>query len=535
MADQEKMNARAAFKDLLGDLPFSAELYWLLRGQRMRGYGRFNLEKLSTDLPELTAQVQPFAAQTPRGKDVFIFASLHFWIQHVAVTGLALAGLGHRVTLAYLPYGDWRTPLDRFDLRRQDLYARTVLQKASPLLEPLPLLQVRPAHNLPEELEQAVEQVCVYDTQYTLQKEDVTRQEPIYALRLERNRRAAAQALACLRRRRPDVVIIPNGMIQEFGAVYAAARQLGLPTVTYEFGEQEQRIWLGQNRMVMFHLTDDLWARRKGRRLNEAQRAWLEDFIAARQGQHTGEQFAHLWQTASRKGAEQVRAALGLDARPIVLLPTNVMGDSATLGRTLFSSSIAEWVQRVVLFFADRPQVQLVIRIHPAESKSIGPSMLEAIRQVLPQLPENIRLIQPEEKVNTYDLIDLTDLALAFTTTAALEIAVRGIPVAVSGRAHYRGKGFTIDADSWEEYFQKLDAALADLPAARLAPDQLEAAWNYSYAYFREYPRPFPWHIEHLWPGLEQRPLSYVLSDAGRSLYEATFQQMTGESMDWKE
>jgi hypothetical protein len=380
-----------------------------------------------------------------------------------------------------------------------------------------------------------VERVCVYDTQYILQKEEVTGDELIYQLRLERNRFAAQRALQWLKKEQPDVVIIPNGMIQEFGAFYEVARFLKIPVVTYEFGEQDQRVWLGQNRLVMFHMTDDLWASRRTRKLNIAQRNWLENFLAARQGMQTGEQFAHLWQTVSRAGADRIRKNLALDDRPVVLLPTNVMGDSATLGRTLFSKSITEWLARVVVFFADRPQVQLVIRVHPAEVKSIGPSVMEVIRQAVPSLPGHIHVIEPTDAVNTYDLIDISELALVFTTTAGLEISTRGIPVAVSGGAHFRGKGFTIDAESWEEYFSKLDVVLDNLPTHRLTPEQVEAAWNYTYAYFREYPRPFPWHIEHFWSGLEKRPLSYVLSEDGRKEYEATFQQMTGEPMDWKE
>ena len=55
------MNARAALKDLLGDLPFGAELYWLMGGQNRKGYGRFNLENLWTHLPDMVSQVQPWA------------------------------------------------------------------------------------------------------------------------------------------------------------------------------------------------------------------------------------------------------------------------------------------------------------------------------------------------------------------------------------------------------------------------------------------------------------------------------------------
>jgi hypothetical protein len=148
-------------------------------------------------------------------------------------------------------------------------------------------------------------------------------------------------------------------------------------------------------------------------------------------------------------------------------------------------------------------------------------------------LPSHIHLVSSTEKVNTYDLMEIADLALAYTTTAGLEMATRGIPVLISGRAHYRKKGFTLEADSWEEYFAKLDAALKDLPACRLTPQQLEQAWNYAYCFFKEYPRLFPWHLEKIAADLEKTPLAYVLSPEGRAEYETTFQQMAGEPITW--
>jgi capsule polysaccharide export protein KpsC/LpsZ len=261
----------------------------------------------------------------------------------------------------------------------------------------------------------------------------------------------------------------------------------------------------------------------------------LESFLAARQGNASisNDNFAHLYQKISREGRESVRAQLKLDDRPLVLLPANVLGDTATLGRTrsLFSVSMADWIIHVIQFFMDHPEAQLVIRLHPAETKLKGPSVAETITRAFPNLPEHIHLIGAKEKINTYDLIEITDLALVYTTSVGLEMATRGLPVMLSGCAHYRKKGFSIDADSWQEYFQKLEAALADLPAQRLTPEQVKMAWNYAYFYFHDYPRPFPWHIEEFWKAYDQRPLSHVLSPDGRANYERSFQELAGAPM----
>jgi hypothetical protein len=528
------MKTRALIKNMMGELPFAADIYWLLRHRDRTFHSRFDMEALAARLPEVISQVKPFIESASPGKKVFFFASWHFWIMHAALSGLTLRGLGHDVTLGYLPYGDYDEPISRFDLRRQDLYAHQVLKKTQPLLKTISLLEVRQTRDLPAELSKALEQVTIIDTQYIRQREDVTGTEPIYLLRKKRNQGAARRALIYFRENRPDVVIVPNGMILEYGAVYETARYLGIPTVTYEFGEQDQRMWLSQNHQVMYcESFNELWATRQHRILNDEQCDWLEDFLAARQGLSKGDKFAHLWQKASREGGAKIRDSLSLDDRPVVLLPTNVLGDSATLGRTVFSRSMTDWIEQVVPFFANRPEIQLVVRIHPAETWTVGPSVAEIIRQVLPDLPSHIHLIGPKEKVNTYDLMEIADLALVYTTTAGVEMATRGIPVLVSGRATYRKRGFTIDAETWDEYFQKLEQALANLSAHRLTQEQIEQAWNYAYAYFHEFTRPFPWHLEKIMADLGKRPISYVLSPEGRLEYEATFQELAGTPINW--
>ncbi len=537
------MSAMSLLKTALGALPFTAELDWALLHKDGKLNSRFRLAVLETQTTRLLEDMAPHAGVPFTGRKVFFFASWHYWIVHTALCGLVLRGLGHNVTLGYLPYSDYDQPVNRFDLRLQGLYARNILKKLQPYLKTVPFLDpsagsgrsLKPAPGLPEALSRAVERVTAFDTQYTLQREDVNGTESIYHLRAKRNQDAARLALAYFEKNRPDVVVVPNGMIQEYAAVYETARFLGIPAVTYEFGEHNQRTWLGQDRLVIHHSMDELWAARKDRKLNIEQRKWLENFLAGRQGLTAGDDFAHLWQKADRSGGAKIRVSLGLDDRPIVLLPTNVLGDSATLGLTIFSRSMTEWLQRVIRFLADRPEVQVVVRIHPAETWTVGPSVAEIIRAVLPELPSHIHLVGATEKVNTYDLMEIADLALVYTTTAGLEMATRGIPVLVSGRAHYRKKGFTLDADSWEEYFAKLDGALKDLPACRLTPAQVEQAWNYAYCFFKEYPRPFPWHLEKIGPDLEKTPLSYIFSAEGRAEYEATFQQMAGAVITWDE
>ena len=526
--------AKDALKKLLGELPFTAEIYWLLRQRGKPIASRFSLKHLQSHLPELVAQATELRQTARPGKKIFIFATLHYWIEHAAVLGLSLAAEGHQVTLGFLPYSDWQADITRFDLRRQNVYARKVLAGAAPLLENVSFLNGKVSYTaLPPEVIKIVEQVSEYDTQYTLQVEEVDTQSDVYKLRYERNLEAARMALAYLRANRPSLVIVPNGTIQELGVVYRIARYLKIPAITYEFGDQRQRIWLAQNGEVMRQETDALWKARSAVPFTEQQFERVKALFAARQRGAVWENFARLWQATSAQGGSEARKALGLDDRPVVLLATNVLGDSLTLGRQVFSKNMAEWISRTVQYFAGRPDVQLVIRVHPGEVLVHGQSMAAVVKEVFPHLPEHIRLIGPKEQVNTYDLIEVADLGLVYTTTVGLEMAMSGVPVIVAGQTHYRGRGFTFDPDSWVTYLKTLGSMLHNPEAYRLTREQVESAWHYAYSFFFEYPRPFPWHLVQMWEDYSERPLTKVFSEEGKVMYGDTFRYLAGEPLDW--
>jgi hypothetical protein len=375
--------------------------------------------------------------------------------------------------------------------------------------------------------------------------EDIDREGELYRLRLERNTQAAGAALAWLRgegsrrsserfaQNRADVILTPNGSILEMGAVYQAARFLQIPVVTYEYGEQRQRIWLAQDAEVMRQETGALWEAHKEQPLNEDQWQQARDLFASRQQADLWGNFSRRWQGQPSRGGEQARAALNLDRRPVVLLAANVIGDSLTLGRQVFTNNMTEWLERTVKDFAGRPEAQLVVRIHPGERYTQGPSVADVVRRALPEVPEHIHLVAADDPTNTYDLVEIADLGLVYTTTVGMEMAMSGVPVIVIGQTHYREKGFSLDPGSWEAYFKLLEQILAGPREHRLSRQQVECAWSYAYRFFFDYPLPFPWHLLHFWNELEEWPVERVLSEEGQARFGETFRCLAGEPRDW--
>ncbi len=524
------MNLTSTVKNFLGQIPFTADFYDSMRKDRPNT--RYNLSQLEAALPKAVEEARPFIQNAKPKSKLLLFATLHYWVEQAAIVGLALRGMGHEVTVAYLPYHDWRKDINKFDLRRQDLYTRRVLKPLDGLVNVASLLDIKPASVLPASLKADISLISNFDAQYTLQVEYVDTKSALYKMRLERNSFAARAAMTLIESEKPDAILIPNGTITELGAVYRVARHLNIRTVTYEFNDQREQVWIAQDGEVMRQNTDALWKARGGNKLSKPERALIEELESARMGGKSFGKSVRKWQDVETKGGETLRKELGLDKkRPIVLLATNVLGDSLTLGRNVFAQSMADWIEKTVQFFATRPEVQLVIRIHPGERLTHGPSMTDVVKSALPEIPSNIHLVGPLDKVNTYDLMEITSLGLVYTTTTGLEMAMNDIPVITCGETHYRRRGFTLDPMTWDEYFSMIDKSLKSKKS--LTKKQIEMAWEYAYRFFFEYPLVFPWRLMHFWKDMEIWPMARILSKEGHKEFGKTFEYLAGKDIKW--
>jgi hypothetical protein len=507
-------------KQGLGMLPFTAELLQTIKPLSSEFPNGYRLDRLETVLSEWIAvsEQASMRADPVEPKKVLLVASLRWWMEYCVALGLFLKGFGHEVDLAYLPYKTWHDPANAFDVRRHRMYMRKVLSQLGKTIG-LYDISESPKLDVSSDIKQLVKDQTHIDVQYTLQREHLNLEvkggdSDLYQLRQERNTVAANAAIHLFARGKYDVVIIPNGSILEFGIFYRVATRLKVPVVTIEFGEQRQRMWLAQNDEVMRLDTSALWERRKGLPLTESELQELKTLYEARRGGRLWENFARQWQAGESRGAQEVRSQLGLDpARPLALLCTNVVGDSLALGRQVFTEGMADWLAKTVHHFSQRPEFQIVVRVHPGELLGAGHPSVDIVQSTLPELPSHIVVIPPDSKINTYDLIELAHLGLVYTTTVGMEMAMSGVPVVVSGMTHYRKKGFTHDPETLSEYLGTVDSLLRRPAGERISQDKVELAWNYAYRFFFEYPLPFPWHIISFWDDIEARSLHSIFTE----------------------
>lgn len=512
--------------------PFLIAWEWhLFRKYRFKDNFRF--KKVYEYILDMAGDAESVAPREANGKKVFIFGMIKLWIQYSAGLSLTFDRMGCDVTYAYLPYNDWFSDSSVLDDRRLNYVYGECLKALSPRVRLEPLFTPKISKvDLPEELAHRVEQVSERDFQYSRQVEEVDKSDWLFILRQKRNRYAARRFLDLLQVERPDVTVIPNGMILEYGVLYQVAQYLNIPAVTYEFGEQKDKIWISQDEPVMFQDTVAMWDRYKDQPFTDEQQNQVEELFASRKNATVWQKFSRQWQEIPSEGESEVKVKLELDHRPIVLMAVNVIGDSLTLGRQVYSKDMTEWISRTLEYFKDKPEVQFLLRIHPGERYTEGPSVEDIVLERFVDVPDHFRVISASDKVNTYDLVEIADLGLTYTTTVGLEMATSGLPVIVSGNTHYRGKGFTLDPASWDEYFSMLEAVLASPEAYRYSEERVRTAWHYAYRFFFDYPFPSPWHLRGMRPMFYDFPISRLFTDEGWQRYERMFKYLLNEPVE---
>lgn len=199
-------------------------------------------------------------------------------------------------------------------------------------------------------------------------------------------------------------------------------------------------------------------------------------------------------------GRERILQEIGCDpGKPIIACLTNVMWDAQLHYPANAFENMLEWLLHTIRYFATRLDIQLVIRVHPAEITGSVPTrqpVVTVLREHFDNLPSNVFVVPPESDISTYVLAEMSDAAIIYGTKTGVELAAVGIPVIVAGEAWIRGKGVTRDASSPADY----DAILSELPVGkRMDAAIIERALKYAHHFF--FRRMIPVHLFQQGPG----------------------------------
>lgn len=185
---------------------------------------------------------------------------------------------------------------------------------------------------------------------------------------------------------------------------------------------------------------------------------------------------------------------VGLDLeKPIIGMLTNVFWDAQLHYQANAFDNMLDWCLATIAYFKNRPDLQLLIRVHPAEIRGTARSrqpLVDEFEKHFPEMPKNVFILPPESPISTYAAMECCDSVLIYGTKTGVELSSVGMPVIVAGEAWIRGKGVTTDVARREDYETILDR----LPLGHRLPEATtRRARQYAYHFFfrRMLPLPF--------------------------------------------
>jgi hypothetical protein len=99
-----------------------------------------------------------------------------------------------------------------------------------------------------------------------------------------------------------------------------------------------------------------------------------------------------------------------------------------------------EWIKFLIESVGGRPDLHLIIRVHPRELPNKRENKVsqnvDNLRTLLSELPKNVSANWPEQEVSLYELAHIVDIVLNASSSAGIEMSALGLPVVIHRVEH---------------------------------------------------------------------------------------------------
>jgi hypothetical protein len=290
-----------------------------------------------------------------------------------------------------------------------------------------------------------------------------------------------------LDRTAPQRLFMLNGTFFAESIMCAIAGERDIPFGTYEKGYIHDSIVLTPGAAAPgLRVPESSWEAARNTPMTPGEVEAIDTYLNDRR--RGGGSLDNFW----RKGVEdldRIRRELRLrPGQPLVVMFCNILWDSAVIGMDIAFPSMGAWVVEGIRWAEAHPEVDLVVRIHPAEvllrNHPTREGMADHIAIHSPVLPPNVRVIEASDPTSSYVLMDIASIGLVYTSTVGLELAAQGVPVVLAAETHFRGRGFTVDPVDQAPYWEAVDRLLVAPPDDAQREATRELARRYAVLFF---------------------------------------------------
>jgi hypothetical protein len=284
---------------------------------------------------------------------------------------------------------------------------------------------------------------------------------------------------------RPDVLVVLSGRHMFWRAAREVAQSRGIKVVSREmFNEEFDRHIYAVNSSCEDPAIPRAWAQARDTPLTPSQERLVDAYLKTLPA--FARQVTNAPVLETRTSAIRTELGLAPDRRIIVLF-TNVTWDLFVAERDWAFDGQMQWIAATLDFIRRHPEIDLIVRAHPAEIVPKFRTRGRIVRQIeegCAPLPRNLRLIGPESPISSDVLRTMASLNLVYCSSVGLEAVVAGQPVLICGNPYYARKGFTLDLESPAHYDRLLeDHAAGRTPIAPVGSVDLARRFLYLFRF----------------------------------------------------
>ncbi|MDP3208209.1 MAG: hypothetical protein Q8M65_03590 [Rhodoglobus sp.] len=280
---------------------------------------------------------------------------------------------------------------------------------------------------------------------------------------------------------KPDVVLVYNDHYSVNHAFVAAAQRVGVASYTVHGGAHMVRRSESMSILASGHTMEDIFR-------SAAWQQYRDTPIGATEVDLVGDHFSGLLEASSAfvysskfegTDSRKLREQIGIREGASVLLATmssedeligvrliDAIPDSSSQ-ENLFADQF-EWVDYLLGYARDHPDVHLVLRLHPRMFPNKRENVLSPVASQVMALrdtaPANVTFNMPSDGIGLYDLMQVVDVLLNFRSTVGAELSAFGLPVVVPSNSDFFTYPNEINkvGHTLEQYRNLIEAALTE-------------------------------------------------------------------------
>lgn len=160
-----------------------------------------------------------------------------------------------------------------------------------------------------------------------------------------------------------------------------------------------------------------------------------------------------------------------------VIIPLNIMWDSAALGLDDVFENEVEWLQQTLKYLMEKTNASVMVREHPAQrfNDKFLYRNYSIDLPIINNYPERITYVGAADDINTYQYIEACKVVLPYSSTVGLEAVMLNKPIVVHTNVYY-GK-YVYKANNKEDYLKKIKYYLTHSETRFICNDNIYLAY----------------------------------------------------------